>query len=230
MSKKTAADDMSLLQFFQQVPDDATAEARFIAARWPNGIICPRCNGRNVQEKAKHKTMPHRCRDCKRYFSVRTGTIMRDSKLSYQQWALAIYLMQTNRKGVSSVRLAEMLGITQKSAWHLGHRIRRTWKIDGQLFTGTVEADETYIGGTDKNRHYDKKGKFQKTPVVGIKERESNRVHAVVMPNVNKFDVQYWLHQRVNADSKLFTDEAAVYVGADVSEQPSTISASRRSW
>ena len=215
MKKKRTAEDMSLIQFFQQVPDDATAERRFIAAR------CPRCNGRNVQEQAKHKTMPHRCRDCKRYFSVRTGTIMRDSKLSYQQWALAIFLMQTNRKGVSSVALAEKLGITQKSAWHLGHRIRRVWKIDGQLFNGTVEADETYMGGTDKNRHYDKKGTKAKTPVVGIKERESNRVHAVVMLNVNKFDVQHWLGRNVSAGARLFTDEAAVYVGADVAEHRS---------
>ena len=71
---------------------------------------------------------------------------MRDSKLGYQAWALAIYLMQTNRKGVSSVALAERLGISQKSAWHLGHRIRRVWKLDtGSLFNGTVEADETYM-------------------------------------------------------------------------------------
>ena len=109
MSKKTAADDMSLLQFFRQVPDDATAERRFIAARWPNGIVCPRCNGRNVQERAKHKTMPHRCRDCKRYFSVRTGMIMRDSKLSYQQWGLAIYLMQTNRVARERVKEPQAL-------------------------------------------------------------------------------------------------------------------------
>ena len=209
---------MSLIQFFSICPDDATAEKRFIDVRWPNGIVCPRCNGRNVQEKAVHKSMPHRCRDCKRYFSVRTGTIMRDSKLGYQAWALAIYLMQTSRKGVSSVALAEKLGITQKSAWHLGHRIRRVWKIDGQLFNGTVEADETYMGGSDKNRHHYLKGTVKKTPVVGMKERESNRVHAVVMLSVNKFDVQPWLHKRVSAGSRLFSDEAAVYVGSDVSE------------
>ena len=143
---------------------------------------------------------------------------MRDSKLGYQQWALAIYLMQTNRKGVSSVALAEKLGITQKSAWFLGHRIRRTWKIDGQLFNGTVEADETYMGGTDRNRHADKKGTVKKTPVVGMKERETGKVTAAVMLNVNKFDVQHWLHGRVSAGSRLFSDEAAVYVGSDVSE------------
>ena len=88
-------------------------------------------------------------------------------------------------------------------------------------FSGIVEADETYIGGSDRNRHYDKKGTAKKAPGVGIKERESNRVHAVVMPNVNKFDVQYWLHKHVSAGAKLFTDEAGVYVGADVAEHRS---------
>ena len=119
----------------------------------------------------------------------------------------------------SSVALAERLGISQKSAWYLGHRIRRVWKLDtASLFNGTVEADETYMGGIDRNRHYDKKGTVKKTPVVGMKERDSNRVTATVMLNVNKFDVQHWLHRRVSAGSRLFSGEAAVYVGSDVGE------------
>ena len=129
MSKRQTPLSLSLLDFFQRCPDDAAAERRLIAQRWPDGIRCPRCGSERVQERTTHPTMPHRCRACRRFFSVRTGTIMHDSKLGYQQWALATYLLQHSKKGVSSVSLASALGITQKSAWHLAHRIRAAWQV-----------------------------------------------------------------------------------------------------
>lgn len=109
MSKKTAVDDMSLLQFLQQVPDDATAERRFIAARWPDGIICPLCQSTDVQEDAKHPTMPYHCRECRHYFSVKTNSIMHSSKLGYQQLAKALYLLTTSKKGISATAAREHL-------------------------------------------------------------------------------------------------------------------------
>lgn len=115
---------MGLIEFFQQYPDDAAAERHFTAARWPDGAVCPHCQSTNIQTGAKHPHMPYRCRGCRKFFSVRVGTLMQSSNLSYQQWLLALYLLQTGKKGISSLDLARRVGCTQKAAWHLAHRLR----------------------------------------------------------------------------------------------------------
>ena len=114
--------------------------------------------------------MPYRCRerDCGSRFSVRTGTAMEGSKLGYQTWAIAIYLLTTNLKGVSSMKLHRDLGITQKSAWHLAHRIRKAWSgEDDDPFYGPVEVDETYIGGREQNRHSSQRRRGGRSPRQG---------------------------------------------------------------
>ncbi len=209
---------LSLLAFFKLCPHDAAAQRRLIAQRWPDGIRCPRCGSERVQRRTTHPTMPHRCRACRRFFSVRTGTIMADSKLGYQQWALAIYLFQHSKKGVSSISLAETWGITQKSAWHLAHRLRAAFKLVVAPLPGTVEADETYVGGRERNRHYDKKGTKPKTPVVGAKSRETGQVTATVVPSVTKAAITDWLARHVSAGARLFTDQSPVYNDAPVAE------------
>ncbi len=93
--------------------------------------------------------MPFHCRACRQYFSVHTGTLLDASKLPLSKWALAFYLMSVNRKGVSSVQLSKALGVTQKTAWHLEHRIREAWAIQSGKFEGPVEVDETYVGGME---------------------------------------------------------------------------------
>ena len=160
--------------------------------------------------------MPYHCRSCRRYFSAKTNSIMHSSKLGYQQWALALYLLTTSKKGISAADLGRKLGISRKSAWHLAHRIRETFDKDVAMFNGTVEADETYVGGIDRNRHRDKRGK-PKTPVIGIKERESGKVRLQIVRNVTSGVVQFWLGQTVGRAATLFTDGAPVYRKADVS-------------
>ena len=119
---------LTLIELGDLFPNDAAAEAWFAEARWSEGPYCPHCGSHNVQAGIKHRSMTHRCRDCpdKRMFSLKTGTIMEGSKLGYRIWAIAIYLVTTNLKGVSSMKLHRDLGVTQRTAWHLAHRIRKS--------------------------------------------------------------------------------------------------------
>ncbi len=177
---------ISWMEILKMFPDDATAEAWFAQKRWGNEPACPHCGSVNVQSGAKHPTMPYRCRDCRKRFSVRVGTVMQGSNLSYQIWAVAIYVMSTGIKGVSSMKLHRDLNITQKAAWHLAHRIRKTWDVELEQFPGPVEVDESFFGGKEHNKHADKKlnagrGPVGKTAVVGIKDRSTLQVQAKVV-------------------------------------------------
>ena len=113
-------DGMSIVEVIRMFPDDGAAERWFAEARWPYGVWCPHCVSLNVQTGAKHKSQPYRCRDCRKRFSVKTNTAMHDSKLGIQVWAIATYLMTTGLKGTASMKLHRDLGVTQKTAWHLG--------------------------------------------------------------------------------------------------------------
>ena len=171
---------ISMIELIAMFPDDGAAYKWLEAQIWPNGPRCPKCGAANIAHPTAHKDMTHRCRECKTDFNLKTGTLMKASKISYQNWAIAIYLFSTNLKGVSSMKLHRDLKITQKSAWHMAHRIRDTFKKEGQSFSfaGPVEADETFLGGKDKNRHAKKKkgrDSESKTPVAGIKDRGDQR-------------------------------------------------------
>ena len=168
--------------------------------------------------------MPFRCRGagCRRFFSVKTDTLMQGSKLGYQKWLLAMFLIVSAKKGISSLDLASKLEVSQRTAWYLNHRIREAWDVGQTLFAQTVEADETYVGGIDHWRHADKKrGHNSKTPVIGVKERETGKVQTAIAPQVVKPAVQYWLELTVASGATLYTDQAAVYKGADVAKHGS---------
>ena len=115
---------MSLAEFFRLYPSDIEAEDQFVAWRWPDGTECPHCGSDRISDVKSRRPQPWRCKDCRRHFSHTTDTPMHDSKLGARTWLLGLFLIVSNPKGRSSVQLAADLGITQKSAWHVGHRIR----------------------------------------------------------------------------------------------------------
>ena len=212
---------MGVAELIRMFPDNAAAEQWFTEKRWPNGPHCPSCGSTNILYPAKHKTMPYRCREkeCRKRFSVRVGTVMEGTNLGYQTWAIAIYLHLTSLKSVSSMKLHRDLHITQKSAWHLAHRLREAFGSGRGAFSGPVEADETYMGGRRKNMSKAKRstlngrGTVGKSVVVGVKDRATNEVRAQVVPSPDAPTLQGFVREYAREGAMIYTDEATAYAG-----------------
>ena len=209
---------MSLMDLMDMVPDDDMAEQWFIETRWPSGIRCPRCDSDNVQERTTHPTMHHRCRDCRKFFSVKTGTSMDSSNIRYRQWAIGIYLFATGLKGTSSMKLRRDLGLGQKAAWFMAHRIRESFNHNPHLFEGPVELDEAYFGDLEANKHASKKlragrGTVGKTAVAGARDHETGQISAAVVPGTSRRELQSFADDRVAPDATVYTDDHGGYAG-----------------
>ena len=210
---------ITLVDAVKRFSDESEAERWFVETRWPDGVVCPFCGCLNTGRRKNRKPQPYHCRACRKDFSVKTGTLMHGSKLSLGTWAIAYFLFSTSLKGVSSMKLHRDLGITQKSAWHLAHRIRETWEDKkGASFLGPVEVDETYVGGVEGNKHASKKtnagrGPVGKTAVVGMKDRGTNAVSAVVVRQTDRPTLQSLITEQVEQGAKVYTDDHRSYIG-----------------
>ena len=207
---------ISLIEAVQRFSDETKAEAWFISTRWPNGTICPFCEQKDrVIDRLNRKPQPWYCGRCRRYFSIKTNTIMHSSRLPLSSWAIAFFLLSTNLKGVSSLKLHRDLNVTQRTAWHMAMRIRETLIDEMDTFHHLVEADETYIGGSDRTRHKHKRspgrGTTDKIPVAGLKERNTNRVHARVLPNTRQRTLKDFVERNTAENIILLTDQSAAY-------------------
>ena len=211
---------ISLMELADRFPTEEAARTWFESIMWPDGeMACLKCGSTNAYRVRSGKPQPYRCRDCKQYFSLKTNTALAGSNLTLRRWAFGIYLVVTNLKSVSSMKLHRDLKVTQKTAWFMLHRIRETWGGGTSAsFDGPVEVDETYIGGLEKNKHAKDKlkagrGPVGKTAVVGAKDRETNRVAARVIAEVDGVTLNAFVDGHAGTDAEVYTDGSTCYKG-----------------
>ena len=210
------------IEYFS-VPDNC--REYLVAHRWQDGVTCPRCGSRNILFQAKYNRWQCGSKHELRQFTSKTGTIFEDSPLPLSKWLLAMWQVVNCKNGVSSYEIARATGVTQKTAWFMDHRIRVALGMaTPDLFTGHVEADETFVGGLARNMHKDVKarritgtGGKDKTAVMGILERgkdgKHSRVRTSVVPNRKKKALQAEVRKHVQAGSALYTDALKSYDG-----------------
>jgi transposase-like protein len=199
-------------------PDNALGF--MVSLRWPNGITCARCQSEAYTFISTRRTW--QCKACKKMFTVKLGTVMEDSPIGLDKWLCAMWMIVNAKNGISSYEISRSLGITQKSAWFLLHRIRLSMQTGTfDKLSGEVEADETFIGGKARFMHREKReekitgtGGMGKVAVMGLLERHG-KVRVKVVPNRRKRTLQTEVRQNVKAGSEVFTDALKSYDGLD---------------
>lgn len=208
---------VDLLLYFK---DEQTCRDYLELIRWNGKIVCPykECKHDHVFRYTDGKR--YKCAKCQRQFSVKVGTIFEDSKITLQKWFAAIYLITSHKKGISSLQLHRDLGVTQKTAWFMLHRVRHTLLVSpSEKLTGIIEADETFIGGKEANKHKSKqtantqgRSSKTKTPVLGIIER-GGQLRAIKILNTKGYSIRPFIVNNVEFGSTVHTDEWWGYRG-----------------
>jgi transposase-like protein len=223
-------EDVNLFDLFRKFNDEDKAREFVEKLRWPDGPVCPHCDSKEVYRltpKAESKRAARKgllkCKKCRKQFTVTVNTIFSDSHIPLSKWVIAIHLLCSSKKGMSAHQLHRMLGITYKSAWFMCHRIRyaMTQEPLASKLSGTVECDETYIGGKAHNMHASKRkvkiqgrGPVNKIPVVALVER-GGRVRSQVVERVTGDNLKAVLREHVEPSAHIMTDEFVSYRGLD---------------
>lgn len=208
---------MNIIQIYKKFPDQKACIDHLELVRWNNVPTCPYCKS-TKQTPAKDSHRYH-CNSCNTSYSVTVGTIFHKTKADLQKWFLAITLVLNAKKGISARQLARDIEVTKDTAWYMIMRIRKAFVEYGDLLEGIIEADETYIGGKNKNRHNDKKTEGgqgrsaqDKTPVIGVVQRDG-KVIAQKSKDVTKKSLHKFINANVKKGSQIMTDEWRSYNG-----------------
>lgn len=207
----------SILELIKAFPNEQTCIDHLEALRWNNNVVSPFDETSKVYNCKGNK---YKCKNTGKYFNVKTATLFDNTKVELQKWFLAIWLVTSHKKGISSIQLSKDIDVTQKTAWFMLQRIRKCFGIENENeLDNTVEADETYVGGKNKNRHNDKKVKNSqgrsskdKTPVVGMIER-NGKLNARKVENVKSETLTREIIRNVKESATLYTDEWLGYKG-----------------
>ena len=215
-SGKRIADTISVRQLFRMFPDEDVCHAWLEETRWRGTPVCPHCCGvENIRKLGPSQARSYWHKDCRRYFTVRTGTSMHATKRPLQDWIYTIYTVVTARKGVNAMQFPKELGVQYHTAWHLAHRVREACGRGDFALTNVVVVDETYIGGKEANKHESKKlkqgrGTVGKTAVVGVLERDP-KVKAQPVERTNAVTLIPFVEANVEQGAAVYTDDAAAY-------------------
>ena len=219
---KAHREGVTVVELMDMFPTEEAATKWFEDVIWQGGRHCGKCGSTRTKEVPNAKPMPYWCTNCRSYFSVRTGTPIARSNVPLRKWAVAIYLCLTSLKSVASMKLARDIGVKQSTAWFMLHRIREAWATDTSgPFDGPIEVDEAYFGGKRKNMSKAKRkemadtgrGAVGKTAVVGMKDRDSNKVKARVVADTDAATLQGFVADHATPDAKVYTDDHGGYQG-----------------
>ncbi|MGA2176285.1 MAG: IS1595 family transposase [Verrucomicrobiota bacterium] len=216
------ANELNLVELAQQYSDNDKARELLESLRWPNGPVCPHCQNDGkakpiyrlepkATSKAPARKGVYKCGACRKQFTVTVGTVFEASHIPISKWLLAVFILCSGKKSTSSHQMHRMLKVTYKTAWFMTHRIRFAMGLDDSdapPLTGTVECDETYVGGKG-----DMKTKVvRKTPVIALVQR-GGAVRTQVVPNVTQLNLRKIITAFVSKSATLNTDDSGVYRG-----------------
>jgi transposase-like protein len=214
---KNAFEFKTLTEFTDYYSSEEICREQFAKIRFANGEYCPHCKHTTIYKFANGKR--YRCAKCKEDFTIKTKSVFGESKISLRKWFMAIYLLTTSGKGISSVQLAKQIGVTQRTGWFIDHRIRSAMSQNGGQLFGTIEADETFIGGLSKNMHKKKReavikstGGGSKAVIFGLRSRDGE-VRAQVLASAGAVDLHKAIRENVAIGSTLYTDQYNGYRG-----------------